>query len=88
MNSNACEDELKCSTCRLNPSRLLQFNPVRDRDSSIGELKQQGFYLLMAGVHDASFWHSPPQLAMDRDQLLRSGNDHRLATFICEIPAG
>ena len=40
-----------------------------------------GTYLSLAGAQDASFWHSPPQLAAAQGGA-------PLATFVCEIPAG
>lgn len=63
----------------------MQFVPVRGRAAPVlaGGLRQRGTYLALAGVHDASFWHSPVQLAMDKDHAR-----DRLATFVCEIPAG
>jgi hypothetical protein len=50
----------------------------------LGELQLQRTYLALAEVHEASYWHSPMQLAVVRG---RAGEE-RLATCVAEIPAG
>ena len=47
-----------------------------------GGVHSQGIYLRQAGVHQASFWHSPVQLAAQIPNMAR------LMTFVAEIPPG
>jgi hypothetical protein len=64
--------------------RLQGIVPVLDADSEpLDELGQHGLYATLLGRRE-SFWHSPRQLAVDAQAQAVD----RLASFVCEIPAG
>lgn len=58
--------------------------PVLDADGeALDELGQHALYATLLGRRE-SFWHSPRQLAVDAQAQAVD----RLASFLCEIPAG